>query len=336
MKKRTIGWIGAAILVAAAATAWGLMVSVGVSGDAIVRSELPDAGFDRDIGRATTVVAAAWGKGLGKVGISAEGEAKGPNALGVDDRGRVYVLDQVNERVVRYADGRPDAAIRLPDRYFDDLVVARDLLVVLRRDGDRLALVLDTHRGAVETLPIDPDVPPIYRLALAGDEVRVECPGADDHPTHAIGTLTGARASKERQLTELPAFPTPAGLTVKGARSDGNNVKLDLTDARGGQRLKLRIHSERDIGAVTAVMGDPRGNLYVAYTVVSESGDPDKTRTRQVVARYSTDGELTGRVETANDAFPIPHRQWCVSESGDLYQLTAGEDGIAVLEWTLE
>jgi sugar lactone lactonase YvrE len=336
MKKRTIGWIGAAILVAAVATAWGLMVSVGVSEDAIVRSELPDAGFDRDIGRATTAVAAAWGKGLGKVGISTEGEAKGPNALGVDDRGRVYLLDQVNERVVRYAEGRPDAAVRLPDQYFDDLLVARDQVVVLRRDGDRLALVLDTHRGTVETLPIDADVPPIYRLALAGDEVRVECPEADDHPTHAIGTLTGGRASKERQLTELPAFPTPAGLTVKGARTDRNNVRLDLADSAGRQRYKLRIHSARDIGAVTMVMGDRTGNIYVAYTVVSGSADPDKERTRQVVARYSPDGELTGRVETANDTFPIPHRQWCLSEAGDLYQLTANEDGIAVLEWTLE
>ncbi|TLM65010.1 MAG: hypothetical protein FDZ70_11310, partial [Actinobacteria bacterium] len=169
-------WAAAGIAGAAvAATVWGLAVSVGAGDGVLERVELPDEARTPK-GRAVPVVEAAWGGGPGQLGRSRpeEGEARGPSSLGVDDRGRVYVLDAVNRRVVRFADGEAEREWALPSEGFEDLAVSRDRFAVLDRWDDRRVLLFDADGGLVASMPVAAQVPPLMHLAIAGGEILVE------------------------------------------------------------------------------------------------------------------------------------------------------------------
>lgn len=335
MRKGPIGWVVLAVALLGVATIWGLVVSVGVSGPAYKRADLPDAGFDNNVGRSATVVTARWGSGQGQVGLLDQPEPKGPNSFGVDDRGRVYVLDEVNRRVVRYAAGRQDALYHLPDTQFDDLVTARDRFVVLNRDEPaRRALVFDAEGGLVATLPVDANVGGITRLFVVGPDVCVEC---SNTALFKIGTLDGAAASAADQAAAMPGRPTPAGTVLGASLQDRNDVAVDVKGPSHTTTIKLRAHSNRDIAGIVDMAGDKAGSIYAVYGLYKEDpANVDNAKGRLVIAKYSANGELIGRAETRNDYRPEPFRKVAVTESGDVYQLTTGRAGIAILKWTLD
>lgn len=334
---RRVGVKGGLIAVAAlvVATAWGLSVSVGVGAGVVKRSELPDGGFDGNVGKAETVVSARWGDGEDGLGVSYDGETVGPNSFGVDDRSRVYVLDQVNRRIVRYDGGRVETSFPLPDARFDDLVVARDRFVALSRDGERRALVFDQEAGLIATLPVAPALGAISRLAVVDGDVCVQCPTQSAMDLHAIGDIDGRRYEESRQAVPRPAVTLPDGVTLEAAKVDENHIKVAFVDHKGAEKRRLLVHSVRDISAIVDILTDKHGNVFVVYALYKESAS-EKTKGCLVIAKYSADGDLLGRVETRDDFTPEPQRKVAVSEDGALYQLVTDRDGAGVLRWALE
>lgn len=322
------------ILALAAATAWGLAVSIGVGTETLERSELPDSAA-LGSGTSETVAAAAWGPAKGQLGVDYDGEARGPASFGVDDRGRVYVLDQIKERVVRFDGGRVDAVFRLPDAGFDDMAVARDRFAVLSRHEDRRVLLFDAEEGLVATLPVAPGVPDIMRVHIADGEVIVECPGPDRIAYHVLGTIAGESASADEQTAESrDGLPVPDGRTLRARKVDPHHAAIDVVGATGSASTRLRPHSTRAIGAVIDVFGDARGNVIVVYGLAPDDPEPD-AEGRLVIARYDRDGELVGTAEAGDRYTPEPHRKVALSESGDVYQLVTDASGARVVRWSL-
>lgn len=329
---------GAAVAVVGA-TVWGLAVSIG-AGDAVLkRVELPDERGGGRIGSAETVVSAEWGDGEGRLGRATqqEGEAQGPSSLGVDDRGRVYVLDGVNARVVRFVDGTFDRAWPLPAGEFEDLVVARDRFAVLDRWEDRRVLVFAADGGVVATLPIAPSVPAVMHLAVVDGEVLVEAPGSDRVAFHAVGRIDGTSYDASTQAVRRSEGPlTPAGTVLVARRSGKNDAAIDVMGTDGAVRAKLRAHASREVAGIVDVTGDRNGNVWVVWALHRQlSKDTDDRKGWLVVSKLATDGEVLGTVQTDDPSDPEPFRRFALSEDGELYQLVCSNRGAQVLHWTL-
>lgn len=84
------------------------------------------------------VIAAPWGSGRGSLGhdIPTEGAPVGPMSFVVDERGRVYVLDQVNARVAWFEGGKAAGEVRVPGDTFQDIEL----------DGQGGFILLDRHQ----------------------------------------------------------------------------------------------------------------------------------------------------------------------------------------------
>ncbi len=329
--------IAAGVVLLGAATTWGLGVSVLASKPDAARSELPMAPPGRQHGSSRTVVRAAWGEGPGEFGLLTDGEAFGPQSLTVDDRERVYVLDSVNSRVVRFTGGAPDAEFALPGDDFEDVAVSRDRLAALRRDGDRAVVIIDTLTGESTTIPLAPGVPDVYRLLIHDGDLIVECPSADGRTYHTIGSVAGEAAPEVEQCPPRAesGLPLPSGDVLEAALVGRNDIAIDVTGADKTSKARIRAHSDRAVNAIVDATSDLKGNLYVTWAVDSTTTGEGRDG-RLVVARYSPNGEPTGRMETGDSYTPEPFRKIAVSEAGEVYQLAPDMDGISVLHWTLE
>ncbi|MFA5844999.1 MAG: hypothetical protein WC971_09255 [Coriobacteriia bacterium] len=330
----TLFAVGALIV---AATAWGLTVSVGRSSEVLRRSELPDIGFDRTVGSARTAVRARWGDAADEVGISYDGETVGPYSFGIDDRDRVYVLDQINRRVVRYRDGAVEATFSLPGVWCEDIAVSRDRFAVLYRTRtERSILLFDADDGQVATLTIDPSAPDPYRVRIIEDEVCIESHDIRGAGFYVIGKLDGSTVASETQRTmKQDGFPTPTGDAITGGVIDENDVRIDVESRDGAPKTRIRMFSKRRFSGIPEVSGDLRGNVYVAYGLYWENPkDINDRKGRLVIAKYASDGELVGRVETENDWYAEPIRKVVVTPSGEIYHLASDRNGIRILHWT--
>ena len=101
--------------------------------------------------RRRSALSVTWGMGPGQLGRSPaqESSPEGPMAFAVDATGRITILDQVNRRVVAYADRRPVATFELPRGNFDDLaLLPGGLTLVLDRLTSRRLVAFD-RRGKV-------------------------------------------------------------------------------------------------------------------------------------------------------------------------------------------
>jgi hypothetical protein len=314
-----------------------LTVSVGVSGNGVKESELPDTGFDRPRGKRTLVVRAGIGSGKGQVGITTEEPARGPASFGVDDRGRVYILDSVNSRVSRYRDGTFDAEFELPDDGFEDIAVARDTIAVLARSGNRRVVLIDQERGVVATMPIAPSVPEIFRIAIVDDDVLVGCPSVRTIAFHRIGSLDGVAAGETSQAKpRYDGVPLPSRHTLKAVRLGEHDISAEVLGNGGVRALRLRAHSKRKVASIVDATGDRDGNLVIVWGVYRDLPDGSTDRARLVVARYTPAGELLGTAEAENDSDPEPLRKIALSESGEVYQLDNEPGSCSIYHMALE
>lgn len=316
-------------------TAWGLSVSVLMSEPAVRRAALPDSDSSVGHGRSERVVTARYGTGDGEVGISFDGETRGPASFGVDDRGRIWVLDAVNRRVLRFEDGSCDRSITLPSDGFEDLVVARDRVCVLERNDERRVLVLDDSEGST-TVPIDDAVPPVFRLFVVGADIVVECPGVDGREYYTVGRLDGTPVSPdEKNVPRAGGTPIPCGGTLDIKKHSDNDIAVDVVDARGRSSARLRVHSDRDVAAILDATSDRAGNIRIAWALTEDRDPAQPATSRIAVTSHSPEGELIGRMEAGRDEYAEPFRRFAFSESGELYQMENTRAGMRILRWTL-
>lgn len=338
MTTRRVGVAAGTALVLVVATAWGLGISVLASRPQTAKSTLPGGTRASAVGTATVVARMGFGDGPGDVGLAGDGDAVGARSFAVDDRERIFVLDPLNARVLRFDAGVPAHAYTLPDTEFDDIAVAGDRLVVLARTGERKVLLVDTNTGETATLPVSEAVPDVYRVFIAGADVVVECPGPEGRTYHTVGGLDGVVAPAPVQGSARPGeTPLPTGDSLTLSLSGGNDIAVDVVGKNRVSKARLRAHSDRRVAAIIDATSDMRGNLYITWAVENPgSGAGAEPTGSLVIARYSPEGELTGRAETPNDSNPEPLRRICVTPAGDVYQLTSDASGARVVRWKLQ
>ena len=280
----------------------------------------------------------ASGSGQNAVGIveaSVDTEIDGPQALTTDENGDVYLLDQVNGRIVRFNPKTPSDETGL--LAFPDQLRPTDLIV---RKSD--ILVWD---GAVHTLqsPNSND-----NTSFRGLE-EVSTRAADDetvvsafaqmgslHPGDATELLDentrAAASAKPRPRPRQYVASRGAGSVFVDVSSQGDESAARIEVHRQGEatavpmaRLDIKVRDR--LGAVEFLEIDHSGRMFLFAENIPVSGGTAGA----FVAQYSPAGVLQGIYELPLSNVPLSRRFVTVSGDGDVYFLRTQSNGVDVL-----
>lgn len=285
---------------------------------------------------AEIAITAPWGAGKGELGheIPSEAMPEAPMSLAVDAAGNVWVLDQVNMRVVIFdANGTVRRTIPIANRIAQDLAPIAGGVTILDRLVDKAIVFLDDTGH--ET----------HRVALAG-------PGVDE-PSGVTGLfvfedpadpLSGAWVEYEHRglvRVALPDHtPDPARLRLDGRRVPNSTRLLRaardpagfaLVSALGPNGFLARVPTPQPILQLEGLFGDRKGRTWVAAHTYEEGAKHALVDQRVTVVALDPTGAEIGRAdlpppEVAGDQL-VPTT---VGADDCFYQLHVGKTGATI------
>jgi hypothetical protein len=273
------------------------------------------------------------------VGIAEAGEdveLTGPQALTSDAQGNLFVLDQINGRILRFDPKQPASdpnVFKMPaDVQANDLVIRKsDILVwdgsirTLKAADDQSTRGIDDAVQLEEVVTRDVDDQfAVSAFAQTGSQP----------PGSAADLLDqGSRAAvikKERQPDRQYIASRGKGSVIadiipnKGDSSVRVEVQTMDTNETIAQ-LSLRVPNR--LGAVEFLEIDNSDRFYVLGENVPASGRQAST----FVARYASNGKLEGVYELPMENTPLTRRSVTISGDGDVYFLRTKADGVDVV-----
>jgi hypothetical protein len=290
----------------------------------------------------TRALQLSWGAAPGKVGHvdAREANFEGPKAFAVDERGAVYLLDQVNARIQVFEKGAFSRAVLLPGNTYDDLVLDVDggLVLMDRLKHDTLDF-LDPY-GRLQrqvTLPGGLLLEGGHATALhrrddgfwaeVGGRFLIQLADAQGRPVAKRPTVAG-----------LPAHEAGRALRVRLAGSHA--IEL-LQGSPDGKRRLAPFATHRFAMPVHLVEGVellPDGRLVVAAHLVEEGPGPEFEVARQAVVLLVLDsatGRELARAEVpATSAPEEAFRRLRTGADGAVYYMTGHEAGVTLWRWT--
>ncbi|MBI3200511.1 MAG: hypothetical protein HYZ29_03140 [Myxococcales bacterium] len=283
------------------------------------------------------VLEAGRGKGDGQLGqnIPDEGLPEGPKSFVVDEDGTLHVLDQDNERIQRFADGKLVGSTKIPARAFDDVELFGSGGYALLDVHSPAAIVFVGGDGQVTSeLPLEsseiPEPSSITALVSHDDGYWVEL--TDDYMVHVASASGAALAAS---VVPGQAFDGPNALKAEQAEPqrvalfrvalpDGDTSALG--EVAFGERVARRtlLAPRKGGGALLGVIteseqSDPETPpLESASLVVIDAGGHEKHR---VPLPHSTSVEDSFRsVKRGND--------------GNVYVMKVAESGVSFVKVT--
>lgn len=276
---------------------------------------------------------------VGIVDATEDTEIGGPQALTMGDNGELYLLDQVNGRIVAFDPKKPNASpdiFRLPSEVQPtDLIVRKSNIMVW--DG-----TIRTFRA--------PSTPPVSTRGETYRDLEEVSTRAGDDPfaTSAFAQMGSQTPGSVAELVnpETRAAkirePRPRSRQYVATRGEGSVVidvipekgdtsaqlevlRADAMDAPPMAKFQLKVRDR--LGAVEFLEIDNHGRLFV----FGENIPRDSSRAAAFVARFSSTGVLEGIYELPLANVPLSRRFVAVSGDGDVYFLRTEKDSVDVL-----
>ncbi|MCP3468873.1 hypothetical protein NLM33_00880 [Bradyrhizobium sp. CCGUVB1N3] len=288
----------------------------------------------------TVVRSFAGGSAASMVGIIPAGEdveLAGPQALTADGQGNLFVLDQVNARILQFDPKLPNSdpdVLKMPkDVQPTDLVVHNDDIMV--------------WDGGIRTLKAAPGQ---STRGIGGDVIQLEevsSRGADDQVAVSAFAQMGSRAPgsatdllDQNTRTAIIKTTRQPDRQYVASRSKGS-VIADVIPDKGNASVRIEIQTmvtnetigqlglrvRNQLGTVDFLEIDNSDRFYVLAEDVPPSGKNAST----FVARYAANGRLEGIYELPLENTPLTRRFVTVSGDGDVYFLRTKPDGIEVV-----
>ncbi|WP_461355399.1 hypothetical protein [Bradyrhizobium sp. USDA 4454] len=274
---------------------------------------------------------------VGIVPASEDVELAGPQALSADGQGNLFVLDQINGRILQFDPKQPNTApdiLKMPgDVQPTDLVVHNDDIMV--------------WDGGVRVLKAAPGQ---STRGLGGDVIQLEevsSRGADDQIAISAFAQMGSQALSSP--TELLDQNTRAAIVRTTRQSDRQyiasrskgSVIADIIPDKGNTSVRIEIQTmvtnetigqlglrvRNQLGTVEFLEIDNSDRFYVLAEDIPPSGKNAAT----FVARFAANGRLEGIYELPLENTPVTRRFVTVSGDGDVYFLRTKPEGIEVV-----
>jgi len=268
---------------------------------------------------------------VGIVDAGVDTEIGGPQALSVDDDGNVFLLDQVNNRILRFDPKNPAAdatELKLPDNIEPtDLVVRKQSIMVW--DGViRRMQVADPNqstRGLEEISTRSAD-DPFSTSAFA--QMGSQPPGSEADVM--VSNTRGAVISQKREPARQYVASRGAGNVIADILPEDGDAaaKVEVTrEGEGTPFATLRLRVRERLGAVEFLEIDHTGRMFIFAENIPKEAD----RAAAFVARYSSTGTLEGIYELPLADVPLSRRFVTVSGDGDVYFLRTQQGSVSVL-----
>lgn len=275
---------------------------------------------------------------VGMIDASEDVELDGPEALTSDESGKLFLLDQINGRILHFDPKQPGSEANILKMPED--IRPTDLVV-----HDRDILVWD---GSVRTLRATEGT---STRGISGEETiltEVSTRGADDRfatsafaqmgsqppgsPTELLDQETRAVTTKKgRQISRQFVATRGKGAVVADVIPEkaDNEVQIEVRSADANTSLvKIMLRVRGRLGSVEFLEIDNVGRSYVlAEDIPSSIKDPAYT----FVARYASNGKLEGVYELPLSRTPPTRRFVTVSGDGDVYFLRIRPGNVDIL-----
>jgi hypothetical protein len=283
---------------------------------------------------------------VGIADASEDVELTGPQALTADASGNLFLLDQLNQRIVRFDPKRPaedPSILEVPDSVQPkDLLVRKDEILIW--DGSIRTLKASgepqSTRGVGNTTvkrlaPVSIKLEEISSRAIddvfatsAFAQMGSQPPGSPlellDQNTRAVTIKQGRKPTRQyvasRGRGSVIADITPE----KGDNSVLVEVRT-MDDNAVVSQIHLRVRSK--LGAVEFLEIDNNDRLYILAENIPDASSGATT----FVARYSSNGELEGVYELPLANTPLTRRFVTISGDGDVYFLRTQRTGVDVV-----
>jgi len=306
---------------------WVFIVSAGIFGT--------KAHADDTVVRSFTGGSAASMVGI--VPASEDVELAGPQALSADGQGNLFLLDQINGRIIQFDPKQPNSdpdVLKMPkDVQPTDLVVHDDDIMVWDGGvrtlkaapgqstrglgGDVIQLEEVSSRGADDQVAVS-------AFAQMGSQAPGSAADLLDQNTRAAIIRTTRQPDRQYVASRSKGSVIADIIPDKGNASVRVEIQTMVTNETIGQ-LGLRVRNQ--LGTVQFLEIDNSDRFYVLAEDVPPSGKNAST----FVARYAANGRLEGIYELPLENTPLTRRFVTVSGSGDVYFLRTKPDGIEVI-----
>jgi len=274
---------------------------------------------------------------LGIAPADVDVELTGPQALTSDAQGNLFVLDQVNGRILQFNPKQPatdPGVLKMPAD------IAPTDLVVRKND----ILVWD---GSIHTLraPEEPSTRGIGGGVIQLEEIVTR--GIDDQ--FAVSAFAQMGSQRPGSATDLLDQNTRAATIKSGRQPDRQfvasrgkgSVVADVLPANSDSSVRIEIETMETnetiaqlslrvpnrLGTVEFLEIDNSDRFYVLGENIPESGGKAST----FVARYASNGKLEGIYELPLEDAPPARRFVTISGDGDVYFLRTKADSVEVV-----
>ena len=274
------------------------------------------------------------------VGIAAAGEdveLTGPQALTSDAQGNLFVLDQINGRILRFNPKQPagDANIlKMPaDIQANDLVVRKsDILVwdgsvrTLKAADEQSSRGIDDGVVQLEevlTRGVD-DQFAMSAFAQMGSQPPGSAADLLDQNTRAA-VIKKTRQSDRQYVASRGKGSVIADIIPNKGDS---SVRIEVQTMESNETIaQLSLRVPNKLGTVEFLEIDNSDRFYVLGENVPDSGRQSST----FVARYASSGKLEGIYELPLENTPLTRRFVTISGDGDVYFLRTKADVVDVV-----
>ena len=258
-------------------------------------------------------------------------EIEGPQAIHAGDRGEIYILDQVNGRVLLLDPNEPAERTRslaLPQGSRPtDLVVLNENLYIW--DGGPRALQdKGQDEGPVRSLSFSPNQSATGEaVTSAFSQMGSEALSPELDANEIVRGLGGSRRPSRTHQIVTSHGKGQITADVMPLNKSAVAIALKLSNSSPLTKLELRVHSR--IGVAEVLDIDRQGRIYVlSENIPTDSSDEPYS----FVARYSPHGALEGVFELPfNKDVALSRRSVTVSPEGDVYFLRISKASVDLL-----
>ncbi len=258
-------------------------------------------------------------------------EIEGPQAIHSGDHGEIYILDQVNGRVLLLDPKRPaerTRSLELPEGSRPtDLIVLNESIYIW--DGEPRALqAKGPDDGPVRSLGFAPNTAnPVEAVTSAFAQTGSEALSTELDATEIARGIGGdkTRSHSHQIVASHGKGQVTADLTL--LNGSGVNIVVRLPNGNLLAKLEMRVRSR--IGSVEVLDIDRQGRTYVLGENIptDTSGEP-----YTFVARYAQNGALEGVFQLPfNNEVALSRRSVAVSSEGDVYFLRTRKGSVDLL-----
>ena len=274
------------------------------------------------------------------VGIAPAGEdveLTGPQALTSDARGNLFVLDQINGRILRFDPKQPNSdpgILQMPsDVQPNDLVIRKSDILVW--DGSIRTL---KAANAPSTRGIEDGVVQLDEVVTRDADDRFAISAFAQTGSQAPGTaaelldqnIRAAAAGKGRQPDRQYIASRGKGSVIADIipGKGGSSVRIEVQTMDNSETIaQLDLRVPNKLGTVEFLDIDNGNRFYVLSENVPDSGRQAST----FVARYASSGKFEGVYELPLEGTPLTRRFVTISGDGEVYFLRTRADAVDVV-----